>query len=154
MDIFAYTVSIVYASCNNTTLKKCPQCLQLVVIKGFVTVPHWAGIFFLLLKPMHTYIFFSVESTYIDTETLLTCTGTFFIMFIHTKKRKYNADTSLQERRQRRTWLFGDRKENRVSASSGIAKRGVKEYWTIYMRKNRKLRIGVYECVTLRGRQI
>jgi hypothetical protein len=24
----------------------------------------------------------------------------FFIMFIHTKKRQYNADTSLQERRQ------------------------------------------------------
>jgi hypothetical protein len=39
---------------------------------------------------------------------------------------------------KRRTWLFGDRKENRVSASSGIAKRGVKEYWTIYMRKNKK----------------
>ena len=35
--------------------------------------------------------------------------------------------------------IWWQKKENRVSASSGIAKRGVKEYWTIYMRKNRKL---------------
>jgi hypothetical protein len=30
----------------------------------------------------------------------------FFIIFIHTKKRKYNADTSLQERRQEKDMII------------------------------------------------